>query len=97
MLLSTEQVPNSMIVTDLLPVLQNLSPADKLRVIEFLQSELAKEETLTLLKNGQSYEIWSPYDAFEAENILGKMLAEGEGFTVVALPASKIESVAATV
>lgn len=76
MLLSTEQVPNSMIVTDLLPMLQNLSPADKLRVIEFLQSELAKEETLTLLKNGQSYEIWSPYDAFEAENILGKMLEE---------------------
>lgn len=76
MLLSTEQVPNSMIVTDLLPMLQNLSRADKLRVIEFLQSELAKEETITLLKNGQSYEIWSPYDAFEAENILGKMLEE---------------------
>ncbi len=65
-----------MIVTDLLPMLQNLSRADKLRVIEFLQSELAKEETISLLKNGQNYEVWSPYDAFEAENILGKMLEE---------------------
>lgn len=65
-----------MIVTDLLPMLQNLSRADKLRVIEFLASELAKEETLSTLKHGQTYEVWSPYDAFEAENILGKMLEE---------------------
>ncbi|MFB2835075.1 hypothetical protein [Floridanema evergladense] len=65
-----------MIVTDLLPMLQNLSRADKLRVIEFLASELAKEETISTLKHGQTYEVWSPYDAFEAENILGKMLEE---------------------
>lgn len=57
-------------------MLQNLSRADKLRVIEFLASELAKEETLSLLKDGQTYEVWSPYDAFEAENVLGKMLEE---------------------
>lgn len=76
MLLSTERAINSMIVTDLLPMLQNLSRADKLRVIEFLASELAKEETISTLKHGQTYEVWSPYDAFEAENILGKMLEE---------------------
>jgi len=67
-----------MIVTDLLPMLQNLSRADKLRIIEFLESELSKEETISLLKDGQSYEVWSPYDAFEAENILGKMLEEDQ-------------------
>lgn len=76
MLLPTERSINSMIVTDLLPMLKNLSRADKLRIIEFLASELAKEETISLLKNGQTYEVWSPYDAFEAENILGKMLEE---------------------
>lgn len=76
MLLSKDRVPNSMIVTDLLPMLQNLSRADKLRVIEFLASELAKEETLSTLKHGQTYEVWSPYDAFEAETVLGKMLEE---------------------
>lgn len=76
MLLLTERAINSMIVTDLLPMLQNLSRADKLRVIEFLASELAKEETISLLKNGQNYEVWSPYDAFEAETVLGKMLEE---------------------
>jgi hypothetical protein len=76
MLLSTDLAPNSMSVTDLLPMLQNLSRADKLRIIEFLASELAKEETISLLKNGQTYEVWSPYDAFEAETVLGKMLEE---------------------
>ncbi|MFB2892545.1 hypothetical protein ACE1CI_06330 [Aerosakkonemataceae cyanobacterium BLCC-F50] len=76
MLLSTERSINSMIVTDLLPMLQNLSRADKLRVIEFLASELAKEETISTLKHGQTYEVWSPYDAFEAETVLGKMLEE---------------------
>ena len=76
MLLSTERAINSMIVTELLPMLQNLSRADKLRIIEFLASELAKEETISTLKHGQSYEVWSPYDAFEAETVLGKMLEE---------------------
>ncbi|VXD11105.1 conserved hypothetical protein [Planktothrix serta PCC 8927] len=74
MLVYTPQAANSMIVTDLLPLLQSLSRADKLLAIEFLTSELAKEETLSPLKDGQTYEIWSPYDAFEAAHILGKML-----------------------
>lgn len=65
-----------MTLTDLLPKLQELSRADKLRAIEFLESELAKEQTLSLLKDGQTYEVWSPYDAFEAAHILGKMLEE---------------------
>jgi hypothetical protein len=69
-----------MSLTELLPKLQELSRADKLRVIEFLASELSKSETLSLLEPGKTYEVWSPYDAFEAVHILGKMLEERKNF-----------------
>ena len=65
-----------MSLVDLLPKLQELSRADQLRVIEFLASELFKKETISLLEDGRTYEIWSPYDAFEAADVLGKMLEE---------------------
>lgn len=65
-----------MVLTELLPILKELSREDKQRVIDFLSSDLAEDETLKLLKNGGYYEIWSPYDAFEAAHVLGKMLEE---------------------
>ncbi|MEG3846716.1 hypothetical protein QT971_05595 [Microcoleus sp. herbarium19] len=65
-----------MSLAELLPKLQELSRADQLRVIEFLASQLSKQETISLLEHGQTYEVWSPYDAFEAANVLGKMLEE---------------------
>ncbi|MGL5059694.1 MAG: hypothetical protein ACRC62_06900 [Microcoleus sp.] len=65
-----------MSLAELLPKLQQLSRADQLRVIEFLAAQLSKQETISLLEDGRTYEIWSPYDAFEAANILGKMLEE---------------------
>lgn len=64
------------LVTDLLPKLRELSRADKLRVMQFLVAELAKEEGVTPLENEPVYRVWFPYDAFEAANILGKMLTE---------------------
>lgn len=65
-----------MSLAEILPKLQELSRADQLRVIAFLASELSKQETLSLLEDGRTYEVWSPYDAFEAANVLGKMLEE---------------------
>jgi hypothetical protein len=65
-----------MSLAELLPKLQELSRADQLRVIEFLAVQLSKQETIALLEHGQTYEVWSPYDAFEAANVLGKMLEE---------------------
>ena len=38
--------------------------ADKLRVMQLLIQELAKEENALLSSN--SYAIWSPFDSFEA-------------------------------
>ena len=65
-----------MSLAELLPKLQELSRADQLRVIEFLASQLSKQETISLLEDGLNYEVWSPYDACEAANVLGKMLEE---------------------
>ncbi len=62
-----------MALTELLPELQTLNRADKLRVMQFLVLELAKEED-SLLKSGMSYPVWSPYDAFGAANTLLSLL-----------------------
>lgn len=55
--------------TELLPSLKELSRADKLRAMQFLVFELAREED-ALFKPGVSYPVWSPYESFEAANVL---------------------------
>jgi hypothetical protein len=62
-----------MAVTELLPQLSELSRADKLHVMQFLVSELVQEET-ELLKPDMDYAVWSPYNAFEAANMMLKVL-----------------------
>ena len=61
-----------MTMAELIPNLTDLNRADKLRVMQFLVSELAKEEPL--LEVGVTYPVWSPYDSFEAAEILLKAL-----------------------
>lgn len=58
-----------MIPAELLNTLQSLNRVDKLYVIQVLVSELAQQES-DLIKQEQSYPIWSPYDAFEAANTM---------------------------
>ena len=65
-----------MSLTELLPALQALPRADKLQAIQFLASELVREEEVTPLQPGASYPIWSPYDAFEAAETLQRLLQE---------------------
>ncbi len=62
-------------LTELLPTLRELNRADKLRLMQFLVSELAKEEN-ALLNIGESYPVWSPYNSFEAANALLNALKE---------------------
>ena len=57
-----------MSLNELMPTLRDLDRADKLRVMQFLIQELAKEENALL--GTDSYPVWSPYDSFEAANIL---------------------------
>ncbi len=53
--------------------LENLSRIEKLQVMQLLVSQLAQEETMM---PSAVYEVWSPYDAPHAANILLEMLAE---------------------
>lgn len=60
-------------ITELLPILNKLSRAEKLKVMQFLASEFDREEA-NLLKPSMTYPIWSPYDAFEAADTMLKAL-----------------------
>jgi len=57
-----------MSINELAPILSGLDRADKLRVMQLLIQELAREEGALL--SGNSYPIWSPYASFEAANVL---------------------------
>ena len=65
-----------MSLTELLPLLQELPRADKLRLIQFLVFELAKEDNITLLDINGNYPVWSPYNAFEAADTLLETLEQ---------------------
>ena len=65
-----------MLIGELLPKIQQLSRADKLRVMQFLASSLAEEEGITELKSDTTYRIWSPYNSHDAAHKLAKLLEE---------------------
>jgi hypothetical protein len=68
---------------DLLPALRSLSRADKIRAIQLLATELAREEEtaseLLPLQAGVSIPIWTPFDAFDAAAKLLEELKKAEG------------------
>jgi hypothetical protein len=66
-----------MILTELLPSLQQLSPQEKIKAIQFLATELEKRDRGSLtIEDGTEHEVWSPYDAFAAEKVLRDMLLQ---------------------
>lgn len=67
-----------MLSEQLLQELHQLNRTEKFRVVQLLVTELAKEETSveSLLQPGMEYEIWSPFDAYEAAETLQAMLDE---------------------
>ena len=71
-----------MTISDLLPTVQNLNRGDKLRLMQFLIFDIAKEDGVSLpdvndfLVPNQVYPIWSPFDSGEAANTLLQLLAE---------------------
>jgi hypothetical protein len=58
---------------DLFPTLKGLPRADKLKVMQFLIAELAKEEEPTL-QAGATYSLWSPLNSHEAAHKLSQLL-----------------------
>jgi hypothetical protein len=62
-----------MVSSELILTLKELSRSDKFYVMQILISELAQQE-VDLIKPGQSYPVWSPYDAVEAADTMLKVL-----------------------
>jgi len=59
-----------MSLAELIPVLQALPHTDKLRLLQFLVSELAQEEGVSPFDPNLTYPLWTPYHAFEAADTL---------------------------
>jgi hypothetical protein len=55
-----------MSLTELVPAIRALPHADKLRLMQVLVIEIAREEDVPLLSPNMDYPIWSPYNAYEA-------------------------------
>lgn len=62
-----------MTTADLFPTLRDLPRAEKLKVMQFLIAELAKEEEPTL-QAGATYSLWSPVNSHEAAHKLSQLL-----------------------
>lgn len=59
-----------MALPELISQIQELSKIDKLRLMQFLATELVKEENANIFVANQEYPIWSPYNCSEAANVL---------------------------
>ena len=64
-----------MTVTELLPTLRALNHKEKIRAIQFLANEVAKEEN-DLFTENQEHEFISQTDSFEASQVLQKLIDE---------------------
>jgi hypothetical protein len=62
-----------MAVTELFPTLRSLPRVDKLKIMQFLIEELAREEEPTL-QQGATYSLWSPLNSHAAAQKLGQLL-----------------------
>ncbi len=62
-----------MTAVELFSTLKSLPRADKLKVMQFLVMELAREEEPTL-QSGATYSIWSPLNSHEAAYQLAQLL-----------------------
>lgn len=70
-----------MTITEVLPTLKMLNHKDKIRAIQFLANEVANEEEV-FFEEGKTYEIWSPFEAYEAAEQLRNLLEEKESVNV---------------
>ena len=62
-------------LAELMSQIQNLPKIDKLRLMQFLATELVKEEEPNFFIANQEYPVWSPYNSSEAANVLMNLLA----------------------
>jgi hypothetical protein len=62
-----------MSLSELIPLVNNLSQSDKLSLFKLLAAQVPDAE-LQAIFSASEYPVWSPYDATEAANILMQMI-----------------------
>jgi hypothetical protein len=55
-----------MTLIELLTSARTLCRADRIRLVQYLMADLAREEGMTPLEEGTAYPIWTPLHSFEA-------------------------------
>ncbi|MCY2988973.1 MAG: hypothetical protein NTY19_14045 [Planctomycetota bacterium] len=65
-----------MTLSELIPALHGLPRAEKLRAIQVLAADVAREDGDEGIASEGAYPIWSPYDAFEGAATLMRVLDE---------------------
>lgn len=68
----------AMSLIDVLSEVETLSRLDKIRLIQFLAQDLARDEE-GLIEPGRSYPVWSPDRAFAAAAVLLQVLEDEKG------------------
>jgi hypothetical protein len=58
-----------MTLTELIPTIKNLNRSNKIKLLQLIINDLAKEEELNLIQ-GENYPVYSPLNAFEAADTL---------------------------
>ena len=67
-----------MSLSELLPSVQTLPRADKVRLAHILIAELSGDEGVRSAQDEPQYPVWTPYNAFEAAAALTKALSGGK-------------------
>jgi hypothetical protein len=62
-------------LAEIMSQIQALPKIDKLRLMQFLSTELVKEEDANFFIENQEYPVWSPYNCSDAANVLMNLLA----------------------
>ncbi len=70
-----------MTLTELIPEIHTLPHADKIRLREMLDGDLALEQEVTRLFPSGECPIWSPYEAHEAAAIMQRALDQDKRST----------------
>ena len=66
-----------MSLTEIIPLVNNLSQPDKLSLFKLLAAQVPEAE-LQVIFSASEYPVWSPYDATEAANILLQMIRDDQ-------------------
>jgi len=65
-----------MTLSKVLPTIQSLPRADKLRLIQLIAADVARDDGIALDVANKTIPIWSPYDSFHGAATLLRVLDE---------------------